>query len=58
MARPVSFIGSQVVAFFGPLLSMVFSGQDKDRMIQLLERRHSLDLLIDTIQRQEDERLE
>lgn len=57
-ARPVSFIGSQVVAFFGPLLSMVFSDQDKDRMIQLLERRHSLDLLIDTIQRQEDERLE
>jgi hypothetical protein len=57
-ARPLSFIGSQVLAFFGPLLSAVFSRQDSDRLTHLLERRHSLDLIIDTIHRQENERLE
>lgn len=57
-ARPLSFIGSQVLAFFGPILSVAFSDQDKDRLIHLLERRHSLDLMIDTLQRQEDERIE
>ncbi len=56
-ARPLSFIGSQIMAFFGPLVSVVFSRQDTDRLIRLLERRHSLDLIIDTIHRQEDERL-
>lgn len=57
-ARPLSFIGSQVLAFFGPVLTAAFSRQDTERLIQLLERRHSLDLVIDTIHRQEDERCE
>ena len=56
-ARPLAFIGSQILAFFGPLLSAAFTRQDSDRLIGLLERRHSLDLVIDTIHRQEDERL-
>ena len=56
-ARPLSFIGSQILAFFGPLLKVAFSKADTDRLIRLLERRHSLDLVIDTIQRQEDEHL-
>ena len=56
-ARPLSFIGSQVLAFFGPLLSVAFSKSEIDLLVRLLERRHSLDLVIDTIHRQEDERL-
>tara|TARA_Y100000758_G_scaffold215886_1_gene155211 strand:- start:408 stop:740 length:333 start_codon:yes stop_codon:yes gene_type:complete len=56
-ARPLSFIGSQFLAFFGPLLNMAFSKSETDLLIRLLERRHSLDLVIDTINRQEDERI-
>ncbi len=54
-ARPLSFIGSQALAFFGPILRAAFSADDYDRLVHLLERRHSLDLIIETIQRQEDE---
>ncbi|MDA0335661.1 MAG: hypothetical protein O2782_10885 [bacterium] len=57
-ARPLSFMGSQILAFFGPIASVAFSRQDTERLIGILERRHSLDLIIDTIHRQEDERLE
>ncbi|HCL29273.1 MAG TPA: hypothetical protein DIC52_12655 [Candidatus Latescibacteria bacterium] len=56
-ARPLSFIGSQILVFFGPLLNVAFSKSDTDRLVHLLERRHSLDLVIDTIHRQEEERL-
>lgn len=55
--RPLSFIGSQVLAFFGPLLNVAFSKSEIDLLVRLLERRHSLDLVIDTIHRQEDENL-
>ena len=48
-ARPLSFVGSQVLAFAGPLLKVAFSPNDYDRLQGLLERRHSLDLIIDTI---------
>jgi hypothetical protein len=36
---------------------MAFSKSETDLLIRLLERRHSLDLVVDTINRQEDERI-
>lgn len=55
-ARPLNFIGSQVLAFFGPLLSLVFPPEDCDRFVQFLEKRQSVDLVIDTITQRENER--
>ena len=54
-SRPLSFLGSQVLAFFQPLLSVAFRREDTDRLIAVLERRDGVDLLLDTIHRQEDE---
>jgi hypothetical protein len=54
--RPLTFLGSQVAAFFGPLLTMVFARQDHDRFVRLMERRGSVDLLIETITEQENQR--
>lgn len=55
-SRPLNFIGSQVLAFFQPLLSMIFPPEDCDRFVQLLEKRRSVDLVIDTITQRENER--
>jgi len=54
-ARPLNFIGSQVLAFFGPLLSLVFPPEDCDRFVQLLEKRQCVDLVIETITQRENE---
>lgn len=55
-ARPLSFIGSQALAFFQPMLSVAFGRADMDRLISIFERRDGVDLLLETIQRQEDDR--
>ncbi len=55
-ARPLNFIGSQVLTFFQPLLSLVFNPEDCDRFVALLEKRQSVDLVIDTITQRENER--
>jgi len=57
-SRPLNFIGSQALAFFAPLLNLVFSPADCDRLIQLLEKRQSVDLIIETIVHRENERSE
>jgi len=55
-SRPLNFIGSQVLAFFQPLLTLVFNPEDCDRFVKLLEKRQSVDLVIDTITQRENER--
>ena len=53
--RPLNFIGSQLVAFFSPFLSLIFSSEECDSVVRLLERRESIDHLIDAIGRIENE---
>ena len=43
-ARPLSFLGSQVLAFFQPLLTVAFRREDTDRLVRVLERRDGIDL--------------
>jgi len=57
-SRPLNFVGSQVLAFFAPLLTLIFPPADCDRLIQLLEKRQCIDLVIETIVQQENERSE
>ena len=52
--RPLTFVGSQVLAFAGPFARLVFSADEYDRFVRLLERRESIDLLIDAIVEQEN----
>ena len=52
--RPLNFIGSQVLAFLAPFMTLVFSPAEYDRFVKLLEKRRSVDLLIDAIVERED----
>ena len=54
--RPLSFIGSQVLAFAGPMLKLAFSPAEYDRLQGLLERRRSIDWIIEAIAEREDRR--
>jgi hypothetical protein len=45
--KPLGFLGSQAMIVFRPLVSVVFSSPDTyDRLIRILERRGSIELLL------------
>jgi hypothetical protein len=47
--RPLNFLGSQVLAFLSPFLTLVFSREEYERFVDFLEKRGSLPLLIEKI---------
>ena len=53
--RPLSFIGSQVLVFFAPFATFLFSSQEYDRLTRVLEKRRGVDLIIDAITAREAE---
>ena len=53
--RPLNFIGSKVLAFLTPFATLVFSREQYERFVLLMERRESVDLLIDAIAKRESE---
>jgi hypothetical protein len=46
MARPLNFVGSQLLTFIRPFATFLFSASEYDRFVRLLERRESVDLLV------------
>lgn len=55
--RPLNFVGSQLLAFMSPFVTLIFASDEYDRFVQLLEKRQSVDLLIETIERREHDHL-
>jgi len=53
--RPLNFIGSQLLVFLTPFATLVFSRKEYGRFVNLLERRHSIDLIVDAIAKRESE---
>jgi hypothetical protein len=51
--RPLNFIGSQLLAFLAPFVTVVFSEQEYNRFTGILERRGSIDLIIERIEETE-----
>lgn len=49
--RPLNFIGSQAMVFFRPILTTFFSPKDYERLSQILEKRVSIDILIEEIKK-------
>ena len=47
--RPLNFIGSQVLAFLAPFATLVFSPEEYEVLVRLLERRLGIDLLIEAL---------
>jgi len=54
--RPFNFVGSQLLVFLSPFVTMIFVAQEYDRFVRMLENRQSVDLLIESIERRENDR--
>ena len=53
--RPFNFLGSQALTFLAPFATLVFSAAEYDRFTRILERRCSVDLLLEAIARCESD---
>ena len=54
ISRPLNFISSSVMTFFKPTLGFLLSRFEYDRLEKLLEKRCSIELLIDRIEELEN----
>jgi hypothetical protein len=55
-SRPFNFIGSQFLTFLSPFLTLVFSPAEYERFVRFLEKRRSIEVMIDKILELENER--
>lgn len=51
--RPLNFLGSQLLAFLSPFATLLFSSEEYDRFVRFLEKRSSIDLILDAIEEAE-----
>ena len=54
-AKPLSYLGSQALAFFQPILSGLFVGNDFKQIQNILESSHSLDFLLQVLEKHRKE---
>jgi hypothetical protein len=52
--RPLNFLGSQVMVFLQPIISFVISTKELDLLAKILEKRKSIPLLIELIEKKEN----
>jgi hypothetical protein len=53
--KPLSFVGSQLMVFFQPVVTSLFPFHQYDEVAALLEERSNVESLIQIIERLEDE---
>jgi hypothetical protein len=53
--KPLSFVGSQALYFFEPMVRSLFTIRDYERFAALLERRENLEILLVKIESHDDE---
>ena len=56
--RPMNFLGSQFLVFLSPFVTMVFSPREYEQFTGILERRGSIDMIIERITEAENRREE
>jgi hypothetical protein len=54
--KPLNYVGSQAMAFFEPVVRTLFTGSDYSRLQKILERRESLEVLMQRIEKADAER--
>ncbi len=54
--KPLSFVGSQLMVFFQPIITAIFPFHQYEEIAALLEDRNNIELLIQTIEKLEEER--
>ena len=52
-SRPLNFLGSQLLAFLAPYATLLFSADEYDHFVRFLEKRSSVDLILDSIAKAE-----
>ena len=52
--KPLSFVGSQALYFFEPMVRAVFTVPDYERFAALMERRENLEALLVAIERKDE----
>jgi len=52
-ARPLSFLGSQLLQFVKPFATVVFDADEYESLARLLERREAVDLLMAAVDERE-----
>jgi len=55
-SKPISFVGSQLMVFFQPIVTAVFPFHQYDEVAALLEDRTNVEALIQKIEKLEDSR--
>lgn len=55
-SKPLSFVGSQLMVFLGPIITAVFPFQTYDEIAALFEERENVELFIRKIEQLEDDR--
>lgn len=53
--KPLSFVGSQAMYFFEPMVRAIFPVPEYERFAALMERRESVEALLVAIERRDDE---
>ena len=54
--RPLNFLGSQALTFLSPFLTLVFRPAECERFIRFLEKRQSIDVIVNRIIDRESDR--
>lgn len=53
--QPLNFIGSQIMFFLRPFMTFIFSAAEYDKLAHILERRSSIEILIQEIRSAEED---
>lgn len=53
--QPLNFIGSQIMFFLRPFMTFIFSAAEYDKLARILERRSSIEILIQEIRSAEED---
>lgn len=52
--RPLNFLGSQAMEFFKPIIGLMWSTTEYEQIALILERRKSIDLIIERIEKADE----
>ena len=51
VGRPLNFVGSQLLVFLSPFISLIFNSEELKRFTRLLAKRRAVDALVEAISR-------
>ncbi len=55
MHKPLSFVGSQLMVFFSPIVNTIFNRKEYDQFAEIVEHRDNVEYLMVQIERYEDD---